>query len=248
MKITSTNIAKFFAFLIFFSLSFTSHAKGTEKEINIKKNYVVTMTTNFGVVSFMLLNETPIHRDNFVKLVNEKFYDGVLFHRILDNFMIQAGDPMTKTDRSDAARANYGNDAGYTLPAEILPQFYHYRGAVAAARDTANNLEKLSSGIQFYIVQKPATNEPIDINKVGQRKQTPQVTANYTKRGGTPHLDGNFTIFGYVLEGMDVVDKIAKVKCDKKGKSLKEDVEIKGTKLVKMNRKKIDKKYKHYAK
>lgn len=245
MKITATNIAIFFAFVLFFSLTFTSYAKGAEKEIKIKKNYVVTLTTNFGDVSFMLLNETPVHRDNFVKLVNEKFYDGVLFHRILDNFMIQAGDPMTKTDRSDAARANYGNDAGYTLQAEILPQFYHYRGAVAAARDTANNPEKLSSGIQFYIVQKPATNEPIDLNTAIQRSLGVNL---YNIRGGCPHLDGNFTIFGYILEGMEVVDKIAKVECDKKGKSLKEDVEIKGTKLVKMNRKKIDKKYKHYAK
>lgn len=246
MKITSTNIAKFFAFVFFFSLSFTSYAKGTEKEINIKKNYVVTMTTNFGVVSFMLLNETPIHRDNFVKLVNEKFYDGVLFHRILDNFVIQAGDPVTKTDRSDAARVNYGDDdAGYTLPAEICPQFYHYRGAVAAARESANNPEKLSSGTQFYIVQKPVKKETFDLNTAIQKSMGVNL---YNIRGGCPQLDGGYTIFGYVIEGMDVVDRIAKVECDKKGKSLKEDVEIKGTKLVKMNRKKIDKKYKHYAK
>lgn len=144
---------------------------------------IYEINTTEGTIVVRLYEETPLHRDNFNKLVSQKFYDGVLFHRVIKGFMIQTGDPLTK----DPTKAgSYGTGGpGYTIPAEILPQFTHKKGALAAARrGDAANPKRESSGSQFYIVQD---------------------------EGGCSHLDGQYTIFGETLEGLDVVDKIANV-------------------------------------
>ncbi len=141
----------------------------------------ILLKTTMGDITIGLYNETPLHRDNFIKLVNEKFYDGVLFHRVIQNFMIQTGDPDSKTAAKGQALGTGG--PGYTIPAEIVPTLQHKRGAVAAARlGDQVNPNRESSGSQFYIVD-------------GMR--------------GAPHLNGQYTVFGEVLSGMETVDKIA---------------------------------------
>jgi peptidyl-prolyl cis-trans isomerase B (cyclophilin B) len=151
-----------------------------------------------------LYNETPLHRDNFIKLVNEKYYDGLLFHRVIKDFMIQCGDP---NSRNAPAGQQLGmGGPGYTIPAEILPQFKHKKGAVAAARmGDQVNPKKESSGSQFYIVHN---------------------------NNGTPHLDGAYTVFGEVIEGMDVIDKIATVNTGAADRPI-EDVKIISASIVK---------------
>jgi len=143
-----------------------------------KPETLVVFHTTMGDITAKLYNDTPLHRDNFIKLINEGWYDGSPFHRVINNFMIQGGH--NKDGRVDP---------GYTIPAEILPNHKHNKGALAAARmGDQVNPEKRSSGCQFYIVQND---------------------------NGTPHLDGNYTIFGEVLDGFDVIDKIAAVKTGK---------------------------------
>ena len=145
---------------------------------------IVLLKTSLGDIKIKLYNETPLHRDNFIKLVNAKFYDGVLFHRVIKDFMIQVGDPESKN--APAEKRLGAGGPGYTIPAEILPQFKHKKGAVAAARlGDQMNPKRESSGSQFYIVHSEK---------------------------GTPHLDNQYTVFGEVIEGLDVVDKIAAVK------------------------------------
>jgi cyclophilin family peptidyl-prolyl cis-trans isomerase len=142
---------------------------------------VFDIVTSMGTIRIKLYNETPKHRDNFIKLATEGFYDGVLFHRVINNFMIQTGDPDSKNASPDV-RLGMGGP-GYQIDAEILPQFKHKKGSVAAARmGDQVNPERKSSGSQFYIVQNPQ---------------------------GTPHLDGQYTVFGETIQGLDVVDKIA---------------------------------------
>lgn len=239
-----TNLTTFFLTLSFLMLSFSSFAK--EKTFKLKKGnvYVVTMTTNEGEIVFQLLNSTPIHRDNFVKLAGNNFYDNVLFHRVINDFMIQAGDAKTR-DRSPEARKDYGDEEPpykppYTLKAEIDPLILHYRGALGAARESLNNPEKESSPSQFYIVQCPVSEklkEKID-KAVKSGKMSKEQSEEYLKRGGTPHLDGGYTVFGSVLRGMDVVDLIANVKRDKKDCPEK-DIEILETKVKQINKKKL---------
>ena len=142
--------------------------------------------TTEGTITIMLYKDTPLHRDNFVKLASERFYDSLLFHRVIYNFMIQTGDPLTK---DPANKPSYGTGGpGYTIPAEILPNHTHKKGALAAARmgDTANP-QRESSGSQFYIVHNP----------------------DYCS-----HLDGQYTVFGETLDGFDVIDRIASAKTD----------------------------------
>ncbi|MBQ3750736.1 MAG: peptidylprolyl isomerase [Bacteroidales bacterium] len=167
----------------------------------------VLIKTTKGNIKIALYNETPQHRDNFIKLVKENYYDGVLFHRIIQGFMIQTGDPDSKTAKP-GQRLGAGGPS-YRIPAEFVPTLYHRRGAVAAARD--NNPAKASSGSQFYIVDgKPYDNAYLDMlqqrtGKVFNEEQR-QI---YTTLGGAPFLDGDYTVFGQVLSGMEVVDKIA---------------------------------------
>ena len=176
-----------------------------------QKETMVEITTDYGKIKIKLYNETPKHRDNFIKLAKEGFYNGTLFHRIIKGFMIQGGDPQSK-DAKQGQMLGSG-DVGYKIPAEFVDGLFHKKGALAAARD--NNPEMASSGCQFYIVQgKPMTDA--DLNSMEARsgkKYTPAQRLAYTTAGGTPFLDGAYTVFGEVVEGMDVLDKIANVPC-----------------------------------
>lgn len=182
----------------------------------------VLIETTEGNIRIQLYNETPIHRDNFLKLTRLHFYDSLLIHRVIPNFMIQTGDPSSKHAEPGYTLGNTSLD--YTLPAEIrLPQIYHKRGAVAMARESDDvNPEHRSSGSQFYIVQGKRHSsavvereqEYLDSLFGDSIKMTPQMIETYRKVGGTPHLDGTYTVFGEVIEGMDVVDKIEKADTD----------------------------------
>jgi len=228
--------------------------------------------TDYGDITIKLYNETPTHRDNFDKLVKEKFYKDLIFHRVIEHFMIQGGDPTSKEAPKDAMLGE--KDAGYTLPAEIRDSLFHKKGVIAAAREGDQlNPEKRSSSSQFYLVQgKVFTNEELDnleskinssakkslIQEYIQKTSTEQMNKGeeidyetiipeaetyathymdsvgryqipdykrvvYTTIGGTPHLDGNYTVFGEVVEGLEVIDKIAAVKTNKHDRPL-EDV------------------------
>ncbi|MBP5371760.1 MAG: peptidylprolyl isomerase [Bacteroidales bacterium] len=242
----------------------------------------VTFETNFGAITVALYNETPLHRDNFVKLAEEHYFDSLLFHRVIDNFMIQAGDPDSKG--APAGKTLGMGGPGYTIPAEFNTKFIHKKGALAAARRGGpQNPKKESSGSQFYIVvgqqvpmeqldamvaqkadqakaeyiqtklyepeNKAYLNELIELQKAGDRQNfmakwqefndrykdslTTVPTFSYTEEqkntystiGGTPHLDMDYTVFGEVIQGLDVVDKIAKVATDRNNRPL-EDVII----------------------
>lgn len=233
-----------------------------------KKNSTVEISTQFGKIKLLLYNETPLHRDNFLKLTKEKYFDGTLFHRVIKNFMIQGGDPDSKNAPADSLLGNGG--PAYTIPAEIVyPAIFHKRGVLAAARESDQvNPTKASSGSQFYIVwgkvftqkqldsleQKRNANKQLKIltrlsaghkaqfinwmqtnntakvdslrqilvqQSIAEAAATPDFhfTAAqrtvYTTLGGTPHLDGNYTVFGEVISGLEVVDKIQQVNTDK---------------------------------
>ena len=173
----------------------------------------VLIETSMGNMTVMLYDDTPLHRDNFVKLAESGFYEGLLFHRVIKNFMIQGGDPMSK---NAAPNARLGNgDPGYTIPAEIVyPKHFHKKGALAAARTGDNvNPERRSSGSQFYIVQgQTYTDMQLDQfeKRMGKTFSTME-RDTYATIGGTPHLDNQYTVFGEVVEGLGVVDKIAAV-------------------------------------
>ncbi len=193
----------------------------------------VLLQTTMGDIRIALFNETPLHRDNFIKLVNEGKYDGVLFHRVIKDFMIQTGD-------LGSVNAKPGEELGdtpekYKVPAEIrYPQIFHRRGMVAAAREGDRvNPKRESSGSQFYIVYGWNFNEAeielfkhkLDSTSGGKHVMPPEVMEAYVRYGGTPHLDGAYTVFGEVLEGMDVVEKIQKVETDPADRP-KEDIRI----------------------
>ncbi|WP_128543171.1 peptidylprolyl isomerase [Larkinella soli] len=172
-----------------------------------KKDYLVTLTTDFGIMRLILYNQTPKHRENFIRLTEQKFYDGLLFHRIIQNFMIQGGDPNSRAAVADQPLGN--GDVGYKIPAEFVPELYHKKGALAAARD--NNPEKASSGCQFYIVQGRVWDDEglkRQMDRSG-RPFTESQIQTYKTLGGSPHLDGNYTVFGEVIDGLAVIDSIA---------------------------------------
>jgi peptidyl-prolyl cis-trans isomerase B (cyclophilin B) len=176
----------------------------------------VKIQTALGTMVVKLYDETPIHRDNFLKLAAEGYYDGTTFHRVIKSFMIQGGDPNTK-HAATADMAGTGGP-GYTLEAEIRPELFHKKGALAAARQgDAINPQKRSSGSQFYIVQGSVYNKNqlesfenrMKAMKPGFTFSEDQKTA-YTTLGGTPHLDMDYTVFGEITEGLEVLDAIAK--------------------------------------
>ena len=175
---------------------------------------VIKFKTTEGTIKVRLYAETPKHRDNFVKLVEAGFYEGVLFHRVIADFMIQAGDPDSKNANLKASLGS--GDVGYSIPAEfVYPKYYHKKGALAAAREGDDtNPAKASSGCQFYIVKgKVFTNA--ELNALEQKrsmKYTNEQRNDYTTIGGTPHLDGNYTVFGEVIEGLEIVTNISRVK------------------------------------
>ena len=194
---------------------------------SFRKKNIVTISTEYGDIKILLYNETPKHRDNFLKLAKEGFFDGLLFHRIIKNFVVQGGDPDSRNAPPDTLLGNGG--PGYDIPAEILPQFKHKRGAVGAARESDDvNPERKSSGSQFYIVVGKKFDEAA-IQKVEQkykRKFSKKDRKLYRTIGGTPHLDGNYTVFGEVIEGMDIVDKMSVVPTDTNNRPVK-DIKMK---------------------
>lgn len=178
-----------------------------------RKKYVL-LQTSYGDIIIRLSDSTPLHRDNFIRLTKVGFYDSVLFHRVIKNFMIQAGDPDSKTAPAGKLLGNGG--PAYTIPAEFRYSLFHKKGVIAAARD--NNPEKASSASQFYITQgKVHTNgslDTIETDRLKRKIPAPQREV-YKTIGGVPHLDQNYTVFGEVIKGIEVVDKIASVQTSK---------------------------------
>lgn len=242
------------------------------------KETLVKIETTAGDIKVKLYNETPKHRDNFIKLVEDGAYEGTLFHRVIKDFMIQAGDPDSKN--APKGKMLGAGDVGYTIPAEfVYPKYFHKKGALSAARQSDNvNPKKESSGCQFYIVTGKVYNDStllsmesqmnenrvnVIFNTLAQKHMkeiyklrknndenglydlqeklfaqaqeladkepdfhfTPEQIEAYTTVGGTPHLDGEYTVFGEVVEGMDIVDKIQQVKTDRSDRP-EEDVKI----------------------
>lgn len=182
------------------------------------KERLVEITTNYGTMVVKLYDSTPLHRDNFIKLVKQGFYDSLLFHRVIEGFMIQGGDPTSKNAKDSIILGN-GEAPGDRIPAEFKPFYFHKKGALAAARD--DNPEKASSNCQFYIVQgKTFTDEELNQVECQIRSSNPAFSFTDEQRkiyktiGGTPMLDQNYTVFGEVTKGLDVVDKIASVPRD----------------------------------
>lgn len=167
----------------------------------------VRIETEYGAITVMLYDNTPLNTNNMVKMANEHFYDSTLFHRCIPQFMIQGGDPDSKQAKPGQTLGNGG--LGTTIPAEINEVYYHKRGALGVARDQTP--DKSGSACQFYIVSgKTFTDADLDnMSKRTNRTYTPEQREMYKTQGGTPHLDGNYTVFGEVVEGMDIVDKIA---------------------------------------
>lgn len=201
--------------LFFFSLCTFASAQMTGKQNgNGEKSTYVKIETSMGDIVVKLYNETPLHRDNFIKLVREGVYNGLLFHRVIKNFMIQGGDPNSRDAKPGQSLGD--GTLGYTIPAEFVPGLYHKKGALAAARQGDQvNPKKESSSCQFYIVQGEKWNA--DRLKMIEQRMGKSFTKEqmevYATLGGTPFLDGDYTVFGEVVEGLEVVDKIAAVQC-----------------------------------
>jgi peptidyl-prolyl cis-trans isomerase B (cyclophilin B) len=200
--------------------------------VTFSQTHSAKIVTNYGTIKIMLYDGTPLHRDNFIKLVNRQYYDSLLFHRVIKNFVIQAGDPTSKY-ANDTATLGDG-DLGYTIPAEIMPEkYYHKRGAVGAARD--ENPTKASSACQFYIVQGKQANDSTFI-KSKIRTEGYETPADhkyvYKTDGGIPHLDSRYTVFGEVTSGLNVVDKIAEAEKDANDRPKKE-VRIISVRMIK---------------
>ncbi|MGB3901868.1 MAG: peptidylprolyl isomerase [Bacteroidales bacterium] len=182
----------------------------------------IVIRTEYGDIQAILYDKTPLHRDNFVKLIKSGYYDSLLFHRVIANFMIQGGDPQSKNAKPGQMLGNGGPD--YTIPFEYVQEYFHKRGAIAAARMSDNvNPKKESSGSQFYIVQGRKFNMD-ELNMLEQRgfKFTDEQKQIYSTIGGSPHLDGQYTVFGEVISGMDVVDKIASLSTDRNNRPLQD--------------------------
>lgn len=200
----------------------------------------VELVTTHGTIVLRLSDSTPLHRDNFLRLVKSRYYDSVLFHRVIQNFMIQAGDLASRQAQPGQALGNGGPN--YTVPAEFRPSLFHKKGALAAARTGDDvNPEKRSSGSQFYIVQgKKFTDaglDSVEMFRLKGRKLPPEHREVYKTLGGAPHLDQNYTVFGEVVEGLEVVDSIAATPTSKAPRDRPlTDVRIQKTKLVKRKR------------
>ena len=220
---------------ICFLVAFLSFLMGVSAQtvgkqgVSKDKVYYVKIETSYGNMVVKLYNETPLHRDNFLKLVKEGTYNGVLFHRVINQFMIQGGDPNSCNAKPGQMLGD--GDLGYTIPAEFVPGLYHKKGALAAARQADQvNPEKRSSSCQFYIVQgnKWDAERLKMVEQRSGRKYSKEQAEVYATLGGTPFLDGDYTVFGEVVEGMDVIDKIAAVQCGPMDRPL-EDVKMKMT-------------------
>lgn len=196
-------------------------------EITEPENCLVEVETSFGTMTILLFDDTPKHRDNFIKIVEEGYLNDLLFHRVINGFMIQGGDPDSKNAKPGQALGMGG--PGYTIEAEFVDTLIHVKGALAAARQPDNvNPKKASSGSQFYIVQgRPLGDAQLNqIETQGGFKYTTEQRTLYKTKGGTPFLDRNYTVFGKVVKGLDVIDKIAAVKVNPRNRPL-EDVIMK---------------------
>ena len=268
----------FWILLIILACSAVACKSGQKKDGNMEKETVLKIETYMGDIKVKLYNETPKHRDNFIKLAKDGTYNGTLFHRVIKDFMVQAGDPESKN--APKGKMLGSGDVGYTVPAEfVYPKYFHKKGALSAARQGDEvNPKKESSGCQFYIVTGKVFNDSTLLNMEQQKNQnkvteafnalaqkhmkeiykmrkandqdglyalqdtlfiqaeaeaakqpdfhfTPEQIKAYTTIGGTPHLDGEYTVFGEVVEGMDIVDKIQQVKTDRSDRP-EEDVKI----------------------
>jgi cyclophilin family peptidyl-prolyl cis-trans isomerase len=222
----------FSALLLMFSM-------GSFAQVDTVRHEVLLSTT-MGDIKVVLYNETPKHRDNFLKLVKKGVYNGVLFHRVIKNFMIQSGDSTSRHAKPGEVTGNH--TLPYVIPAEIVfPKCFHKRGALAAAREPDEvNPKYDSSPCQFYIVYGHVYNEPtLDVvqERISKRTQgavvlPPEVRSVYCEQGGTPSLDGKYTVFGEVIEGLDIVEKIQGVATDANSRPL-EDVRIIKAKIIK---------------
>lgn len=190
--------------------------------INTTAQSIVVLQTSAGDIKLMLYDETKFHKENFIKLVKQGYYNGILFHRVISGFMIQAGDPASVTAKPGQALGSGG--PGYTIPAEFYPSFYHKKGALAAARQSdAVNPKKESSGSQFYIVQGTVYRDSQLKSLENTQKHLPFTTEQrsaYTTIGGTPQLDNAYTVFGEVMEGLEIIDKIAASPTDERNRPL----------------------------
>ena len=268
----------FWILLIILACSAVACKSGQKKDGNMEKETVLKIETSMGDIKVKWYNETPKHRDNFIKLAKDGTYNGTLFHRVIKDFMVQAGDPESKN--APKGKMLGSGDVGYTVPAEfVYPKYFHKKGALSAARQGDEvNPKKESSGCQFYIVTGKVFNDSTLLNMEQQKNQnkvteafnalaqkhmkeiykmrkandqdglyalqdtlfiqaeaeaakqpdfhfTPEQIKAYTTVGGTPHLDGEYTVFGEVVEGMDIVDKIQQVKTDRSDRP-EEDVKI----------------------
>ena len=204
-----------------------------------QKNIKVRMYTTAGAIDLLLYDDTPKHKENFLKLVKEQQFDSLLFHRVIKDFMIQGGDPSSKN--APAGTLLGEGDLGYTIEPEFMPDVhFHRRGVLAAAREGDDvNPTKASSASQFYIVWGQVyTKEQLDKFKEFYKRRTgrelvitPEQQQVYTTVGGTPHLDGEYTVFGEVIGGIEVVEKIQSVPCDGNDRPL-EDVRIIKTEII----------------
>lgn len=220
--------------LLAFSVTLEAKDKKKDKKEDKKQITFVVMETTMGDVEFRLYNETPKHKKNFIKLVEEHFYDSLLFHRVINKFVVQCGDPDSRNAEPGAVLGN--GDVGYQIPAEfkVWKGIIHKKGALSAARDGDNvNPDRKSSGSQFFFVMGEVYDEirlmdiqeTLDRKTDGQAKLTPELKRIYKTIGGTPHLDGQYTVFGEVTSGLDVLENIQKVKTDEFDRPV-EDVRI----------------------
>ena len=196
----------FLSFLLSFSTLFAL--------ANNPQHVYVKITTGKGEGIIRMYNETPLHRDNFVKLVREGYYEGLLFHRVIENFMIQGGDPNSRDAESGQRLGSGGLD--YKVPAEFMPHLFHKKGVLAAARD--NNPEKASSSTQFYLVQGRVFTDggldSLETLRLEGRKIPNNQREVYRTTGGVPHLDQNYTVYGEMVYGVSLIDSIAAVETD----------------------------------
>jgi peptidyl-prolyl cis-trans isomerase B (cyclophilin B) len=198
-----------FAPIVYTMIALVFHSVPASAQ-DAKSEHYIKLETSLGDMVIKLYNETPAHRDNMIKLTKEGFYNDQLFHRVMKDFMIQGGDPHS-TGAEKGQRLGTGSP-GYTVPAEFHKDLIHKKGALAAARKGDSvNPEQASSGSQFYLVQgRVLTSEEIDIMIQGGVASFTEETAEiYMTLGGTPHLDGAYTVFGEVVEGLEIIDAIA---------------------------------------
>ena len=209
------DLYKFSVAVIITITGFLSGCSTAEKITKKDLRSDVLLETSMGYMVVRLSDETPLHRNNFIKLVKTGYYDGVLFHRVIKNFMIQSGDPISKNAEAGKPLGNGGPE--YRIDAEFRPNLFHKKGVIAAARD--DNPGKKSAGSQFYLVQgkvfTDAGLDSVETFRLKGRKIPAEQREVYKTIGGTPHLDQNYTVFGEMISGFDVLDKIAAVPTSK---------------------------------